>query len=92
MNLPKHWSIESNSLVRTHQFPNFIEAVAFVNTLVPLAESLKHHPDVEIFSYNKVKIKLTTHDKQNTISEKDVELAQKINLLVNNRLSQRGCN
>jgi len=79
MDYPDHWIVEENFLTRTLTFNNFVEAVEFVNKLVPLAEKAKHHPDIEIFSYKKVKIKLTTHDSGYEVTEKDVELAKKIN-------------
>ena len=74
------WIIENNSLVKVFTFHNFVQAVDFINTLVPLAQNMNHHPDLELFSYKKVKIKLTTHD-QNKITEKDKELAKKIDEL-----------
>jgi 4a-hydroxytetrahydrobiopterin dehydratase len=40
---------------------------------------MNHHPDITI-SYNRVNIKLITHDK-NQISEKDIDLAKKIDKL-----------
>jgi 4a-hydroxytetrahydrobiopterin dehydratase len=81
MEYPKEWSEKANSLVRGFQFENFVEAVAFVAKIVPIAEGMNHHPDVEIFSYNKVRIKLKTHDAGNRITEKDVALAKKISVL-----------
>lgn len=72
------WINENNSLVRVFTFGNFVEAVDFVNKIVPLAEKLGHHPDIEIFSYKKVKVKLTTHDAGNKVTEKDIKLAKEI--------------
>jgi 4a-hydroxytetrahydrobiopterin dehydratase len=79
MKYPTNWEEKDNFLVRTFEFDNFVQAVEFVNKIVPLAEEQGHHPDIEIFSYNKVRVKLTTHDEGNEIREKDVELAVKIN-------------
>ncbi len=78
MKYPNLWSEENGTLVRIFTFENFIEAVDFVNKIVSVAEKLKHHPDVEVFSYKNVKIKLTTHDDGNKITEKDIELAKEI--------------
>jgi 4a-hydroxytetrahydrobiopterin dehydratase len=72
------WVNENNSLIRVFMFNNFTEAVEFVNEIVPLAGKANHHPDIEIFSYKNVKIKLTTHDKGNRVTEKDIELAKEI--------------
>ncbi len=79
MEYPDKWENKKNFLDRTFLFNNFAEAVEFVNKLVPLAEEANHHPSIEIFSYKKVRIKLTTHDAGNKITKKDVELAKKIN-------------
>jgi 4a-hydroxytetrahydrobiopterin dehydratase len=42
-----------------------------------IAEKLNHHPNW-YNSYNYVRIELCTHDKQNTITEKDYQLAKEI--------------
>ncbi|MFA6089726.1 MAG: 4a-hydroxytetrahydrobiopterin dehydratase [Candidatus Woesearchaeota archaeon] len=78
MKYPKLWKKEENILTRIFIFNNFIESVKFVDKLVPLAENLNHHPDIEIFSYKYVKVKLSTH-KTGNITKKDIELAGKIN-------------
>jgi 4a-hydroxytetrahydrobiopterin dehydratase len=78
MEYPTNWQEKDNFLVRTFEFDNFIQAVEFVNKIAPLAEQQGHHPDIEIFSYNKVKVKLTTHDKGSKITQKDILLAKKI--------------
>ncbi|MFA7628397.1 MAG: 4a-hydroxytetrahydrobiopterin dehydratase [Candidatus Dojkabacteria bacterium] len=78
MEYPKGWKEEESFLVKVFEFNNFVEAVDFVNKIVPLAEDMGHHPDLETFSYKKVRVKLTTHDEGNKITEKDTELAEKI--------------
>jgi 4a-hydroxytetrahydrobiopterin dehydratase len=78
MEYPKGWKEEESFLVKVFEFNNFVEAVDFVNKIVPLAEDMGHHPDLEIFSYKKVRVKLTTHDEGNKITEKDTELAEEI--------------
>jgi len=80
MKTPENWIIENNQLTRTFELNNFVEAVEFVNKIVPIAESADHHPDIEIFGYKKVKIKLMSHDV-GEITDKDVNLAEKISSL-----------
>ncbi len=46
-----------------------------------IVEKMNHHPEWSNV-YNKVTITLTTHDKGNTITDKDRELANKIDELV----------
>lgn len=75
---PNGWEEQGGFLVKVFEFENFVEAVDFVNKIVPLAEDRGHHPDLEIFSYKKVRVKLTTHDEGNKITERDAKLAEEI--------------
>ncbi|MFG0273889.1 MAG: 4a-hydroxytetrahydrobiopterin dehydratase [Phycisphaerales bacterium] len=67
------WSEMNGSLQRTYQFKNFVEAMAFVNTVADLAEKAQHHPDI-LIRYGKVTLTLSTHDAGG-ITEKDFDLA-----------------
>ncbi|WP_010665571.1 4a-hydroxytetrahydrobiopterin dehydratase [Marinilabilia salmonicolor] len=80
MKTPENWIIENNQLTHTFELNNFVDAVEFVNKIVPLAEAADHHPDIELFGYKKVKIKLMSHDV-GEITDKDVNLAEKISKL-----------
>ena len=71
------WKTENSKLVREYEFKNFVQAVDFVNKIVPLAEKADHHPDIFIHSYKKVRIELFTHS-EGKISDKDYQLAQEI--------------
>lgn len=79
MKYPKNWKKKENHLERIFELKNFVQAVDFVQKIVPLAEEQGHHPDIEIYSYNRVRIKLTTHDEGYEITKKDIELAEAIN-------------
>ncbi|MDM9380239.1 4a-hydroxytetrahydrobiopterin dehydratase [Chlorogloeopsis sp. ULAP01] len=70
------WTREGMRLQCNRKFKDFVQAIEFVNKLVEPAESLGHHPDIEI-SYNKVKIILTTHDAGG-LTQKDFDLAEVI--------------
>ncbi len=76
------WKIENGQLTKEFEFNNFIEAVAFVNKILPLAEGMNHHPDLFIHSYKTVKINLFTHSEKQ-ITKKDHTLAESIDKLVN---------
>ncbi|HLP86567.1 MAG TPA: 4a-hydroxytetrahydrobiopterin dehydratase [Candidatus Paceibacterota bacterium] len=78
----KEWTNEEGKLTKTFTFSNFVEAVDFVNKIVPIAEKANHHPDVEIFGYKNVKIKLSTHDEGDKITEKDIALAKEIDSIL----------
>ena len=77
-----NWTSENNELTKTFTFANFAEAVKFVDKIALLAEKENHHPDIEIFGYKNVKIKLTTHDEGSKVTEKDINLSQEIDQLI----------
>lgn len=71
------WIEENNFLKKDFEFKNFVEAVDFVNKIMPLAEKADHHPDILIYSYKKVRITLTTHE-EGKVTQKDYSLANAI--------------
>ena len=75
------WTKENNALVRTERFKDFNEALAFIVRVGLLAEQSDHHPTITN-TYNVVSLLLTTHDKGNTITDKDYDLAEKINAVL----------
>lgn len=77
------WREEKNKLTRSFEFKDFRAAMAFINNVADVAEELDHHPWWSNV-YNKVKIELTTHDAGNTVTDKDVELARRIDQLYDN--------
>lgn len=70
------WSRRGDVLTRQYSFRNFLESMAFVNRVAELAESVNHHPDVDI-RYAKVTLTLSTHDSGG-ITQKDLDLARSI--------------
>lgn len=71
------WSTSGQYLQRDFVFADFVTALAFVNRVGAVAESHNHHPDILIFSWNKVKITTFTHD-EGGITGKDFTLARAI--------------
>ncbi|MBD1397396.1 4a-hydroxytetrahydrobiopterin dehydratase [Pontibacter sp. JH31] len=71
------WKEEDNKLTRSFQFKDFRAAMAFMNRVADIAEELNHHPWWSNV-YNKVDIELTTHDAGNTVTDKDKQLASRI--------------
>ena len=71
------WKEENNKLYRKFVFKDFIGAFSFMTSVAILAEKADHHPTITN-TYNVVEVWLTTHDKGNTITEKDKKLALKI--------------
>ena len=71
------WKETENKLTRSLEFKDFRAAMAFMNKVADVAEELNHHPWWSNV-YNKVEIELTTHDAGNTVTDKDLELARRI--------------
>jgi 4a-hydroxytetrahydrobiopterin dehydratase len=74
------WKEENNQLVRNYQFKDFVEAFAFITKVAILAEKQNHHPEWTNV-YNRLEIRLSTHDAGNTVTEKDRRLAAAIDAL-----------
>lgn len=76
------WKERSNALHGQFVFENFVQAFGFMSSVAIIAEKQNHHPEWSNV-YNKVKIKLTTHDAGNTITKKDIKLSKAIKKLYN---------
>ena len=75
------WSVAGERrLERTCRFPDFREALAFVNRVGELAEQQGHHPDLHL-AWGKVGIQIWTH-KIDGLTESDFVLAAKIDRLL----------
>ncbi len=65
------------AILKTFRFANFSEAWGFMNRAALFAEKIDHHP--EWFNvYNKVEVKLTTHDTDNEgggVTKLDIQMA-----------------
>ena len=70
------WSASGDAIQRTFNFPNFVDAMAFVNSVADLAEQAQHHPDI-LVRYSKVTLTLSTHDAGG-VTDKDFDLAKRI--------------
>ncbi|GGH82133.1 4a-hydroxytetrahydrobiopterin dehydratase [Filimonas zeae] len=75
------WTENNNKLYRKFEFADFKEAFVFMTSVAELAEGMNHHP-LWTNSYNKVEIWLSTHDAGDVVTEKDRELAEKIDKLL----------
>lgn len=71
------WKEENNQLHRTFEFKDFVEAFTFMTAVAFAAEQMNHHPNWSNV-YNKVEIRLFTHEANNSITEKDVILSKEI--------------
>ena len=75
------WQETDNTLQSSFTFSDFSEAFAFMTRVALLAESMNHHPEWTNV-YNKVDIRLSTHDANNIVTDKDRKLAAAIDKLL----------
>jgi 4a-hydroxytetrahydrobiopterin dehydratase len=76
------WDQIDNSLEKTFSFKDFVNAFSFMTKVAIIAEKMNHHPTWSN-TWNTVNIKLTTHDAGNKVTQKDYELADAIDELIN---------
>ena len=70
------WTQKADGIERTYKFADFTHAFAFMARVALLAEKADHHPEWSNV-WNKVDIRLTTHDAGG-LSHKDFALARAI--------------
>jgi 4a-hydroxytetrahydrobiopterin dehydratase len=75
------WKEENNALVKTFEFSSFTNAMVFVNKVADIAEEIQHHPRIQI-EYITVTLTLSTHETGGTITDRDRELATRIDMLL----------
>jgi 4a-hydroxytetrahydrobiopterin dehydratase len=74
--VPEWKAIDDHHLTRAFTFPDFKQALDFVNRVGALAEEQGHHPDI-LLAWGKAEITLWTH-KINGLTESDFIMAAKI--------------
>jgi 4a-hydroxytetrahydrobiopterin dehydratase len=75
--LPEGWEVLDERIIeKTFRFPDFVQALDFVNTLGAIAEQQNHHPEITL-GYGKVTVDLWTH-KINGLHANDFIMAAKI--------------
>ena len=74
------WSRRGGTVVKTFQFRTFPEGIAFVDRVAVAAESIDHHPDIDI-RYTKIAFTLSTHSAGG-ITQLDLDLAARIDAVV----------
>ena len=70
------WALVGDGIERSYKFRDFTQAFAFMARTALLAEKADHHPEWSNV-YNKVEIRLTTHDAGG-LTERDFALARAI--------------
>jgi 4a-hydroxytetrahydrobiopterin dehydratase len=74
--VPSWTVVNQHHLTREYKFPDFAEALKFVNRVGALAEEQGHHPDI-LLAWGKAGITLWTH-KIDGLTESDFIMAAKI--------------
>ena len=76
------WTNENNALLKTFTFADFESAINFMQIAAIEIAIHNHHPEWSNV-YNKVSVKLTTHDAGNSVTEKDEKLAVALDTIYN---------
>ena len=74
------WRREGDAIAHDYEFADFAAAIAFVQRVAELAESVNHHPDILVHGWNKVRLTLSTHS-QGGLTDADFGLAGEIDRL-----------
>jgi 4a-hydroxytetrahydrobiopterin dehydratase len=76
-NLPEGWERDGDEIVRTYEFDDYLQGIAFVSDVGEVAEEEFHHPEI-VVGYKEVEVRLTTHDAGG-ITDLDMRLADLFN-------------
>ncbi|HYA83294.1 MAG TPA: 4a-hydroxytetrahydrobiopterin dehydratase [Candidatus Bathyarchaeia archaeon] len=79
------WELKDDKIIKSFQFPSFMNAIEFVNDVANIAEKVNHHPIITI-NWRTVKFSLKSFDVD-AITERDIELAKQIEKLQGLRIS-----
>lgn len=74
------WALKRDALAKEFKFGTFKEAMSFMVRAGFEAEAMNHHPDWTNI-YNRVAVRLNTHDAGDKVTAKDVALAKKFQAL-----------
>ena len=78
------WTETESKLMKTIKCQDFNHALALLNKIAVVAESMNHHPDMKIYSYRFLSIEIYTHDT-NSITQKDYDLSKQIDEILNTK-------
>ncbi len=72
-----NWIEVNGKLQCEFEFSDFLESLNFINKIAQICELENHHPEIN-WTYNKITLKLSTHDAGDIITEKDIKLSKLI--------------
>jgi 4a-hydroxytetrahydrobiopterin dehydratase len=70
------WELVDGKIIKSFQFPSFMDAIEFVNKIANVAEKVDHHPIIAI-NWKTIKVSLKSFDV-NSITTRDISLAKEI--------------
>lgn len=73
--LPR-WSGDATKISRSIEAPDFLTGIRLVDDVAQVAETVDHHPDVDI-RWRTVTFTLSTHS-EGGVTERDIDLARSI--------------
>ena len=73
------WERDGDAIRKEFQCGDFEGSVGFLNRVLPIAEEMNHHPDVEI-SWATVTVRLSSHS-EGGLTAADFELATRIDAI-----------
>jgi 4a-hydroxytetrahydrobiopterin dehydratase len=77
------WTLEGGKIVRSFEFKNYYQTLAFVNAIAWIIHADDHHPELTV-TYNRIVAKFDTHSVnggKGGISENDFICAAKIDAI-----------
>lgn len=74
------WSLEGDRIARSYRLGSHFAATAMVVHIAQTQEELDHHSDLTL-GYNTVSLTVNTHSVGGAVTEKDFELARRVEAL-----------
>ncbi|EPD67447.1 MULTISPECIES: 4a-hydroxytetrahydrobiopterin dehydratase [Streptomyces] len=74
------WSLDGDRLTRHYRLGSHFAATAMVVHIAQVQEALDHHSDLTL-GYNTLALSVNTHSAGGAVTEKDLELARKVEAL-----------
>ncbi|MEV4945396.1 4a-hydroxytetrahydrobiopterin dehydratase [Streptomyces sp. NPDC053755] len=71
------WSLTDDRITRTYRLGDHFAATALVVHVARIQQELNHHSDLTL-GYNTVAVSVNTHSAGGVITEKDFELAERV--------------
>ncbi|GGO43997.1 putative pterin-4-alpha-carbinolamine dehydratase [Streptomyces daqingensis] len=71
------WTTDGESISRTYSFAKHLPAAAMVVHVAAIQEELNHHSEMSL-GYSKLSVTVNTHSAGGKVTDKDVQLARRI--------------